>query len=97
MTTFVVAVFDSAMQAFATPMFVPAVGVAVRSFSDEVRRKSDKNVLSMHPEDFELVELGMYDEQTGNFINGAPRVLIRGKDVPENLDYLHKGPAVPGA
>ena len=82
MNVFVVAVRDSAMNAFAKPIFVQSIGVATRSFSDEVNRKGDDNQLSSHPEDFELYQLGTFDEETGRFVNcEVPQLIVRGKDV----------------
>lgn len=77
------AVFDSAAEVFSTPpIFAPAVGHAVRAFTDEVRRKADDNPLSKHPQDFVLFELGEYDEATGELTSlDKPRQLIRGVDI----------------
>lgn len=80
----VVAVRDSAVQAFNRPFFVPALGMAIRSFTDEVNRKGDDNPMSRHPDDFELWYLGMFDEEAGSF--GIPegdgmRLLCRAKDL----------------
>lgn len=79
----VVAVFDSAVQAYAPPIFVPARGLAVRSFTDEVNRQDQNNALFSHPDDFELRILAMFDENTGEFhkLPEGPEVLVRGKDV----------------
>lgn len=80
---YVCAVRDSAVQAFARPIFVPAIGLAVRSFTDEVNRKSADNSLNQHPEDFELFVLCSFVEESGVFepIEGGKRCLARGKDV----------------
>lgn len=77
-----VAVFDSAVQAYNRPFFVPARGLAVRSFTDEVNRKAPDNVMNAHPGDFDLVLLGTWDEGEGEFVNELTRtVLARGVDV----------------
>lgn len=79
----VVAVRDSAVKAYGRPIFVPSVGVALRSFSDEVNREAAENAMNMHPSDFELFEIAAFDEDTGVF-RDAPegvRSLARGKDV----------------
>lgn len=65
MKTVIVAVFDVPAKAFAMPAFVPSVGYAVRSFTGEVNRKDDKNVMYTNSSDFLLYELGTYDEVTG--------------------------------
>lgn len=77
-----VAVRDLAIQAFNRPFFVPAVGAAVRSFSDEVNRKAQENVMSHHPEDFELWELGTFDEDSGQLSPvDVARCIARAKDL----------------
>lgn len=76
-----VAVRDSAVQAFNRPFFVPTVAVAVRSFSDEVKRQAPDNAMSVHPEDFELWEVGLFDDETGVFVKSEPRPILRAKDV----------------
>lgn len=80
----VVAVFDAAMQAHARPVFVPALGVAIRSFSDEVNRVASDNQMNGHPEDFELVHLADFDEEAGTFSAVPRRVLVRGKEVVQS-------------
>lgn len=81
----VVAVFDSAIQAYAPPIIVQARGAAVRSFVDEVNRKdaNGNNPLNSHASDFELRILAMFDENTGIYhaLPEGPEVLARGKDV----------------
>lgn len=82
----VLAVFDSAIQAFGQPIFVPAIGAGVRSFSDETNRAAADNQFYAHPEDFELRYLADFDDETGVFSTPAEgtRVLARGKDVKQS-------------
>jgi len=78
----VVAVRDGAMMAFGRPLFVPSIGVAVRSFADEVNRSAEDNQMNKHPEDFELYVLAEFEEETGVFslpVDGV-RCLARGKE-----------------
>jgi len=79
----VCSVRDSAAQAFAQPMFFPALGVAQRMFTDEVNRQDPGNNLYKHPGDFELWVIGLYDEDDGQFECPADfrRCLVRGADV----------------
>lgn len=84
MIRYVVAVRDSAMNAFASPVCVPAIAAATRSFTDEVNNAQEGNQLYKHPEDFELHLLGGFEEETGTFVQSgdySPRMLTRGKDV----------------
>jgi len=79
----VCALFDSAIQAYTRPIFVQAIGQAVRSFNDEVNRQAADNQLNAHPEDFHLSLIGTWDEETGKFDQAETRVLARGQDVKE--------------
>jgi len=82
MQSFVCAFFDSAAVAFGRPMFLPSVGVAMRSFSDEVNRVHDDNNMNKHPGDFMLYELGLYDDSDGSFtLLDKPKLLARAIDV----------------
>lgn len=81
MIRFVCAIKDSAVQTFGQPIFVPALGAAVRSFMDEVKREAPDNMLSLHPEDFELWYLCKFDDEAGVFeAQDEVRCLLRGKD-----------------
>ena len=73
---------DRAADAYGRPMFVPSVGVAIRSFSDEVNRADPENQLHNHPDDFDLYELGVFDDSIGKYeLRDNPSVIVRGKDV----------------
>lgn len=83
MKSVVLSVFDQAIQAYGRPMFFQTLGVAIRSFTDEVNRVSADNGLQQHPEDYDLRYIADFDEDSGEFVlpeNGA-RVLVRAKDV----------------
>ena len=73
---------DRAADAYGRPMFVPSTGVAIRSFSDEINRADADNQLYNHPDDFDLYELGEFDDNTGKFdIYEEPKLLSLGKQV----------------
>ena len=77
----VVSIKDRAADAFGRPAFVPSVGVAIRSFSDEVNRSDSENQMYSHPDDFDLFELGSYDDSTGIVeMLDQPKLLILGKN-----------------
>lgn len=71
---------DSAADVYGVPMFMGSKGQAIRSFSDEVQREAPDNMLSRHPEDFELYEIGSYDDAAAMFESVVPRLMIRGVD-----------------
>ena len=71
---------DRAADAYGRPFYVPAVGVAIRSFQDEVNRPSDDSQIYQHPEDFDLFELGEFNDDTGIFqLFDSPKLLMLGK------------------
>jgi len=73
---------DRAAEAYGRPMFVPSTGVALRSFSDEINRNSADNQLYNHPDDFDLYDLGIFDDNTGLFeLHDQPKLLSLGKQV----------------
>lgn len=76
----IISVFDRAAGCFGTPFFVPAKGVGVRSFTDEVNRDDKANQLFQHPDDFDLYTLGTFDDNAGSF-DYELHQLVRGKDV----------------
>lgn len=59
----VFAVYDMKMKGFMQPFFCQNSAVATRMFVDSVN--GDQNIISKHPEDFALYEVGMWDEETG--------------------------------
>lgn len=76
-----VAIRDRAANVYGLPTFVPSLGQAVRSFSDEINRVGENNILNRHPEDFDLYELGVYDDNSGLFESLPPRQVAVGKDL----------------
>ncbi len=73
---------DRASDAFGRPMFVPSIGVAIRSFSDEVNRSDTDNQLFNHPDDFDLFDLGTFDDSNGSFnLHETPVQIAIGKQV----------------
>lgn len=77
----IVSVYDQAAGAYGRPVFVAAVGQAMRSFTDEVNRVADTNEVNRHPEDFKLFEVGSFDDATGIFSAREPRLLCTAVDV----------------
>lgn len=76
----VVTVRDRAIDTFGRPFVVPALGAAVRGFTDEVN--NSQSDLFKHSDDYDLYELGVFDDQTGLFdMLPAPRMVVTGKSV----------------
>jgi hypothetical protein len=78
----IVAVKDRAVDAYNRPFYVPTIGAAIRSFTDEVNRTESE--MNAHPEDYDLYEMGTFCDQTGTFLpaeGGVPRVISRAQDL----------------
>lgn len=75
MNLVICAVKDLAADAFNRPIFVQSVGIALRSFGDEVMREAIDNAMNAHPEHFVLYKLGEFDDATGLFHTAAPEQL----------------------
>jgi hypothetical protein len=76
-----VCVYDKAAGAYMRPMFVPAIGLAVRSFSDEINRDAADNVMFHHPTDYELYTVGTFDDGNAEFFCEKPSLLTTGGSV----------------
>ena len=82
MISVIVSVRDTAAEAYGRPMYLQSLGVAIRSFTDEVNREDKDNQLFNHPDDFDLYELGVFDDSIGKYeLRENPTVIVRGKDV----------------
>lgn len=57
------AVRDRQLDAFMRPFTAATRGQAIRAFTDEVNRQGSD--IGQHPEDYELYELGQFDDDTG--------------------------------
>lgn len=82
MIQFIFSVKDRAADAFGRPLFVQSVGLAIRSFTDEVNRQAEDNQMYNHSDDFDLYELGTYDDNTGIIVcHDQPKQVAIGKQV----------------
>jgi len=76
----IVAVQDRALAAFNRPFFVPTRGAAIRAFSDELNKP--ESPMHQHPDDYDLYELGAWDDETGKFDNTtSPQQIAIGKNL----------------
>lgn len=81
-TLIVLAIKDRAVDMYGRPIFMQAIGQAVRAFADEVNRAAPENQMYSHPDDFDLYELGTFDEHTGKFEgNEMPELVALGKQM----------------
>lgn len=80
MKYFLFSVKDTATQLFAQPFPSAAEMAAIRSVRDLVG-KAD-NAVGQHPEDYELHQIGMFDDNTGVIdALSPPRLVARCKDL----------------
>lgn len=62
---------DIKANVYSMPMFVLHIGQSIRAFGDECQRQpnpGEQNPLYAHPEDYELVQIGEYDDEEGCFL-----------------------------
>lgn len=81
----VVSLKDTATQVFGTPFFVHAPAQAVRSLRDAVNDKEAKSDIARHPADFELYDIGEFNELDGTLTaRNVPVFVCRAKDLQES-------------
>lgn len=85
----VMSVYDVKAEAYMRPFFARSTGEGLRSFSDEVNSGNKESALSHHPEDFILMELGDWDE-----LSGELKVLEKPRTINRGIDVLRKTEAV---
>lgn len=82
MKLFCLSVRDVKADSFGQPFFSTSIGQAVRSFGDEINRAAQDNILYLHPDDFELFHLGMFDTDNGQFeLLGSPEQKAHGSSL----------------
>lgn len=82
MDKIIIAIKDTAVQAFGQPQTMRSQGEALRSFQDLVNDPAKENAIAAHPEDYELYKLAEYNDQTGKITATAtPELITRARDV----------------
>nr|QJB20516.1 MAG: nonstructural protein [Microvirus sp.] len=75
MKMIVCSIFDRGVAAYGRPFFVPHTNAALRAFGDEVNNAQSD--LFKHPADYDLFELGEYDDADGSFsLLKSPKFLV---------------------
>lgn len=83
-------VFDLKGKAYMQPFFSGTAGCAMRAFGDAV--KDGKSPISAHPEDYQLFELGNFDDNSGVVVAVSPvKVLCSALDYVEEVPPAKKG------
>lgn len=71
---------DRAPNLFGQPIFVVAIGQALRAFSDELHREEGNNAMNQHPHDYTAWHIGTYDTDTGVITPIPPVCIATGKN-----------------
>lgn len=78
----VVSVYDRTAEAFGRPIYALNKNATIRDFIDECERNSPENLMYRHPDHFNLVLLGKWDDSNGKFTEEKERpTLIEGRQV----------------
>lgn len=82
---FVFQVYDSAAEAYMTPIYRDAKGLAIREFADAAL--DPQTMISKHPEHFTLFYVGTWDPFTGDFTPEEAKVALG-----TALEFVARGP-----
>jgi len=78
-------IYDNKAEAYLNPFFMGTTGEALRAFTDAVNDRNNPNSnLTRHPADYQLFEIGEFENGTGNLLNKEPRV-----NLGNGLEYSH--------
>ncbi len=72
-------IFDVKAQAYLPPFCLPERGMAIRTFSDCVNSKDHQ--FSLHPGDYTLFELGVWDDAVAIIASQAGSKVVNGLEV----------------
>lgn len=86
MIHYMFAILDLKAGMYSPPYLAPSRGSGIRMFGDAVT--APESAMAKHPEDYELYEVGMYDDGDASLVGAKPCVLS-GRAV----DYVMKGGA----
>ena len=75
-------IYDTASGLYSRPFFTQSDGEASRSFGDLVTDKT--HPVGMHPEDYTLFRLGVFDDVKGSFHNEENQSLMTGLETVAN-------------
>lgn len=81
MQYFLFSVRDLKSEVFGTPFVMRSVGVAIRSFDEEVNRKDENNMMFKHPADFHLFQIGTFNDLDASVEKCVPKLLVSGDQV----------------
>lgn len=74
MITKVFSLYDGKAKAFGPPFHMLQRGQALRALQDLVN--DDRSMVSRHPQDFVLYQIGDFDDSSGEYLNKVPHELV---------------------
>lgn len=85
----IVSIRDNVSQLYMRPEYVVHRNAAIRAFQDEINRQSQpgqQNNLFNHPDDYDLYEMGHWDDVSGEFeIHKVPEMIAQGKFTKQSI------------
>lgn len=76
------AIKDRAINGFNEPFVQPSEQHMLRLMRDEVNSDPSKSSIAKHPDDYDIYQLGEYDQESGNITAyQAPAMIARCKDL----------------
>ena len=93
----VFAVMDEKVETFGQPVVMETVGQAIRMFTDVVN--DGQSMWCKHPTDFQLYQLGEFNDRSGEFVNDRKFVIaaidVKQPEVdPAQLSFLDEKESV---
>lgn len=73
----IVAIYDKAVENFGRPFVARTANEAIRTISQEVNRADTTNMLNTHPRDYDLYQLGTWDDETGEVRGGTKERIVQ--------------------
>lgn len=74
----VFSIFDTKTQTYSNPFYALTAGAAIRTFGDAA--KDIQSIISQHPADFLLYDIGEWDDHTGEITTHPPHALGSASD-----------------
>lgn len=71
-----VCMYDKAAQSFNSPISTAGIGQLARAIGEAVNSPDKTEVFAKHPNDFQLFEVGHFDEKTGEIVPCVPTFLL---------------------
>ena len=71
-----VCMFDKKAETFTAPIATPGIGQLARAIGESVNASEKSETFAKHPGDFQLFEVGSFDETTGRLIPIVPKFVL---------------------